>query len=358
MKISYKVPLIATAIILIAFAVFSFWQYNSIKENLLEESKDNINQTAELLGDSVSAWLNERVDVMQGISEILAQDPEVDIADVYRVLNSNTFNNLVSYYYGALDTDGQAISSTWKPAPGWDARTRPWYDVAKAHDTAMMTEPYPDSQDNRLLITVVSQIYQNKQSVGAMGGDIELSDVAKAVNAVNFNHTGYAFLVNKDGAIISAPDQSLYDKPISALFEGHVPSITSKGFQESSVAGKKVLTAFYPLDKFSAIEKNWYIGVVVNEADVLAPANKLGINAIITGLIAAILTSIIFYLFMLSTLIKPVNALTEQSNEISRGNFTDSIQGIDREDEIGELAQSIQRLQRSLKMAMERLSKK
>lgn len=357
MKISYKVPLIATTIILIAFAVFSFWQYNTIKESLLGESKQNIDETANLLEDSVSAWLNARVDAMQGMADILAQDPEVNKEDVYRVLNSDRFNSLVAYYYGALDTDGQAISATWQPAGEWDARTRPWYDVAKAYDKAMMTEPYPDSQDNRLLITVVSQIFEGTRSVGAMGGDIELSEVAETVNAVNFNGTGYAFLVNEDGSIISAPDQSLYNKPLSELYEGNVPSLTT-GFQESKIDGKKVLTTFYPLDDFSAIEKNWYIGVVVNEDAVLAPANQLGRNAIITAIIAAILSSIIFYLFMLSSLIKPVNALTAQSNEISRGNFTDDVAGIDRNDEIGELAQSIQRLQRSLKMAMERLSKK
>ena len=83
MKISYKVPLIATTIILIAFAVFSFWQYTTIKESLLGESKQNIDETANLLEDSVSAWLNERVDAMQGMAEILAQDPEVNKEDVY-----------------------------------------------------------------------------------------------------------------------------------------------------------------------------------------------------------------------------------------------------------------------------------
>ncbi|WP_227430881.1 cache domain-containing protein [Psychrobacter sp. I-STPA6b] len=357
MKISYKVPLIATSIILVAFAVFSFWQYNTIKKSLLEQSKQSINETSELLGESVGTWLNERVDTMQGMAEILSQDDDIDKADVYRVLNSTRFNDLVSYYYGALDTDGQAISPTWQPEGEWDARTRPWYEVAKSSNKAMMTEPYPDSQDNRLLITVVSQIFQGNQSIGAMGGDIELADIADAVNAVNFNGSGYAYLVNKEGDIISYPDQSLYGKPISELYEGAVPTLT-EGFQEAMIDGKKVLTAFYPLDNFTAIDKSWYIGVVVDEAAVLAPANQLGKSAAITAVIAAILSSIIFYLFMLSSLIKPVNALTAQSNEISRGNFTEDVAGIERDDEIGELAKSIQRLQRSLKMAMERLSKR
>ena len=103
MKISYKVPLIATTIILLAFAIFSFWQYITIKEHLLAQSERNINETAELLEGSVSTWLNERVDVMQGLSEILAQDSEVSKDDIYRILNSDNFNDLVSYYYGALD---------------------------------------------------------------------------------------------------------------------------------------------------------------------------------------------------------------------------------------------------------------
>lgn len=358
MKISYKVPLIATTITVAAFATFSLVQYKLIKDSIYEQTESDITETITVLGDNITNWLNERLNIVQSISEIASYDPSIE--NLRRLFSVPRFNEVASYYYGGLDIDGKAINDLdqrWVAPAGWDARKRPWYATAKRHNKAIMTAPYPDSVDQRLLITAVAQLYDREGSIGAMGADIELKAISDAVNAITFNESGYVFLINENGKIITHPEQVFYDKNITQLFSKDTPIIAAK-LQNSMIGNTKVLAAFYPLGSFTGSEKRWLIGVVIDEEKILAPAYRLGINAIIAAIIAAILSSIIFFLFMRSALIKPVNQLTEQAEEVSRGRFATEIVGTDRQDEIGDLAKAIQRLQKSLRMAMERIKKK
>lgn len=358
MKISYKVPLIATTVIVIAFAAFSTIQYQLIKNNIYEQTENNINETSGLLAADVSSWLNKRLDIMQGFSELVARSPGSTVENLRHLFSVPKFYESASYYYGALDSDGLTFSDLdgrWTPPPNIDVRTRPWYAMAKRHRQAVMTAPYADAVDQRLLITAVAQIYDGNHSIGVMGADIELKDVSDAVNTITFNDAGYAFLINDEGKIITHPEANYYGKSIMDLFQGKVPTTLSSKLQYSKINDTDVLTAFFPLKQFSASEKGWLVGVVVDEKKILAPAYQLGKNAIIASVIAAILSSIIFFLFMKGSLITPVNQLTSQADEISRGRLKTKIVGTARKDEIGDLANAIQRLQKSLSMAMDKI---
>lgn len=202
----------------------------------------------------------------------------------------------------------------------------------------------------------MAQIYDGIQSIGAMGADIELEAVSTAVNAIDFSNTGYAFLLDNSGKIITHPKQGYYGKNISELFTGSKPSIDKK-LQSAKIGSSPVLTAFYPLQAFKGSEKKWYVGAVVDENKILAPAYELGRNAIIAAIITAIISSLGLFFYMYDVLIKPVAKLTEQADSISRGQLREDVDGLTRKDEIGDLANALQRLQKSLSMAMDRLRK-
>lgn len=355
MKISYKVPLIATAVILAAFAAFGTYQYKMIEKNIYQQTESNIQEVSGALNAEITTWLNERLKIIAGMSDLIASSNTTK-DELLRVMRAEAFESSATYFYSVLERDGKMISNANIGVPDdWDGRTRPWYQLALKYDQPMMTAPYEDSVDQRLLITAVNKLYEGRRPVGVIGADIELKAVSDAVNAVNFNGAGYAFIVDSQGNIITYPDQSLYGKNISALYSGLKPSLTSR-LQESTINGKAVFTNFFPLDKYKGSENKWFIGIAVDKKKVLAPAYDLGRNAIIAALLTVLLSSILFYLFMWNALIKPVNQLAEQSNDISRGKLTEQIQGVDRNDEIGDLAQAIQRMQKALHMAMTKLA--
>lgn len=79
---------------------------------------------------------------------------------------------------------------------------------------------------------------------------------------------------------------------------------------------------------------------------------------IIISLLFIGMALVISFLFS-NTLAKPIRKLTEIAEHISKGKHLDvHIQEIDRSDEIGELAKSIDRLKTSIKIMIDRMSKK
>ncbi len=357
MKISYKIPLIGTGIIVTAFTVFAGFQYLQIRNNTLEQTQINLSETADALGSEVNIWLNSRLSVVKGMAELLLDDASDN--HIASVIGSETFADLASYYYVGRESDGSITFSVdgIELPEGYDARARPWYLDAKNSDTAIITEPYIDATDHRLLVTAAANIVKNGQLKGVLGADIELKAISDALNTVNFNNTGYAFIVDETGKIITHPKKSLFNRNIKDMYNGKIPNLTGN-LQQTSIAGQAVLTGFYPIKNFSSSKNSWLVGLVVDEQKIMTPATSLGKMAVITAVLVVILSSLIFYVFMRSALIQPVNALHQQADEISHGRFTENLVGLDRSDEIGELAQAIQRLQKSLILAMTRLKSK
>lgn len=358
MKISRKIPLISTTIIVLAFALFSYVQYSLVSKRLYEQTQNNVSETSRALSAELSNWLNQRLAIIQGMSEIISSKPYVTKQWVKDVMATPRFNEDFTLFFGALDVDGKPLSNKEGYNPkGWDGRKRPWWKVAKYSNKAMMTDPYIGHTTQKLLISAVANMYENGQFVGAFGGDIELDTVSNAVNAVNFNNTGYAFLVDDKSDIITHPDKKLYKKNISQMFQGERVKLLPK-LQASMIDNVPVYTSFYKLEGFTGSKRDWYIGVVLYKDKVLEPATKLGLLAIIGAILTAILSSLLFYLFMKNTLISPVEVLTEQSDKISRGELDLEMAGVDRTDEVGDLAKALDRLRKSLKMAMDSLTKK
>lgn len=75
----------------------------------------------------------------------------------------------------------------------------------------------------------------------------------------------------------------------------------------------------------------------------------VGIGALLLGLLLAWLIS--------RSITQPIEALTEQADNISRGQFDQEITGVERKDEVGALARSVSRMAVSIKLAMEKLRK-
>jgi len=65
-----------------------------------------------------------------------------------------------------------------------------------------------------------------------------------------------------------------------------------------------------------------------------------------------------FALIVSPTIANPIRRLTAITEEISRGNFDEEIKEAQRSDEIGALARSIERMTKSLRIAVTRLREK
>ncbi|WP_293267548.1 methyl-accepting chemotaxis protein [Neptunomonas sp.] len=334
MKVSHKVALLASGIVIFAFTVFSWVQYSTVKDALYEKTAQSTTEATGALGLQVTNWLNSKLVLIDMMSQVMNEN--FDGPTIQRTFDTPLLKKEFILIFGGLDTDGQRITNdpSWTPE-NWDARKRPWYPFAKNHKRAVLTDPYPDAATNDILISAVANFYDKGEFKGAFGGDLSLKTVSDAVNTLNFNNTGYAFLLNSKGNIISHPNEEVNGESISTVFGGNTPTL-SKELQEVDVDGKAVFTAFHKLEGLYGSE--WFIGVVLDKSLVMASANRFGWTAIVGTVLSALLCSLALYLTVSRQLL-PLQKLRESLLEINRGegDLTKRL-SVDSKDEFGQVS--------------------
>ena len=315
MKVSHKVALCASFVVVMVFSIYSWMQYANLKSALFEKTTISTQETSKALAVQVNNWLNSKL----ALIDIAAQNIEAEFnqENIQSTFNLPLYKKEFILIFGGLATDGKRITndSSWNPA-NWDARKRPWYPLAKAHKQAILTEPYADSVSGELLISAVANFYDKGEFKGAFGGDLSLKSVSDAVNTLNFNHTGYAFILNKDGNIISHPQGEFNGQNISDLIEGGESNFGVSLSATKLLDGTDVFTTFSPLSNLYGTD--WYIGVVLEEDKVMADVKAFGWIALISTIIAALLCSAVLY-YVVAKLLQPLKALRESLQEINSG---------------------------------------
>tara|TARA_R110001583_G_scaffold16561_15_gene67866 strand:- start:1532 stop:3439 length:1908 start_codon:yes stop_codon:yes gene_type:complete len=334
MKVSFKVAFASSFVLVIVIAFLSIFQYKVMTNTLRQNSTSAIEESSDALALQITHWLNGKLDIINFTSQVI--DADFNAENIQKAFDAPLLKDNFLLIFGGLATDGKAIKNdpTWN-AIDWDARKRPWYDLAKSSQSAKITEPYADAVTKDILISVVANFTDKGEFKGAFGGDLSLKTVSDSLNTLTFNNAGYAFLLTKSGNIISHPNSDNNGKNYRELFSGkNLP--LEKHLQEVEINGKTHWVSFTPLSLLPDME--WYIGVVIDESVVMADANKMGIKALIGGVISVLL-SIILLGAVMKKILRPVGLLTGSLVDINSGNgdLTKRLPVISR-DEFGEVA--------------------
>lgn len=335
MKVAHKIALTSSLLIVLSFSLFSWYQYSTISSQIYKQTEQNTREATALLSDKISNWLNGKL----ALIDLMAQEIDRDFSPqrVHEVFQSNVLKEEFILIFGGLESTGGAKISndpSWNPS-NWDARKRPWYSYAQSHRQAVLTEPYADAATNEILISAVTKITDNGQFKGAFGGDISLKTVADAINTIQFNGNGYAFLINKNGTIISHPEVALNGKRIDQLFTEATPEFTNN-LQHLTVNNTGVYTLFTPVSGLES--SNWMIGTVLQEDAVMAMAEAIGTKAIIASIVSAIICAGILA-YLIAQHLQPLQQVRKSLIEINQGqgDLTQRIH-VKSNDEFGDLS--------------------
>ncbi|PKG40008.1 methyl-accepting chemotaxis protein [Psychromonas sp. Urea-02u-13] len=315
MKVAVKVVLVSSFVLILAISLLSLFQYKEMTNTLRQQSSNAIEESSDALAQQITNWLNGKLEIIDLMSQVI--DSDFNIETIQKTVNAPLLKDNFLLIFGGLSTDGKAITNdpSWNPKD-WDARKRPWYDVAKFSDNAKITEPYADAVTKDILISVVANFTDKGKFKGAFGGDLSLKTVSDSLNTLTFNDAGYAFLLTKSGNIISHPKSEQNGKNYSQLFAGKTLTL-DKQMQEINVNGDTLWVSFTPLKNLRGME--WYIGVVVDADIVMSDANAMGVKTLIGGLISVLL-SIVLLGAVMKKILKPVGLLSASLVEINSGN--------------------------------------
>jgi methyl-accepting chemotaxis protein len=315
MKISHRVGLAAATVLLLTTALLSVVQVTQVRKTLLAQVNESIDETSHSLAQQIENWLNAKLRLMDLASQTIASNYSAE--EIQRVITTPILRNEFILVFGTLTSDGKPIKNTdtWNPSAEWDGRKRPWYELGVVAKQAVLTEPYVDSTTGEVLISAVVPLADQGTTLGVVGGDIRLNTISDAINTLDFNGAGYAFLMSKNGNIIAHPNHELDGKSYSTLLDGQTPALEPH-LQEISAGDKDLLVSFMPLTNLKGMD--WYIGVVLDKDIIMAEANAISWRAVI-GTLLGVAISLMVLIALMNALLKPLGHLHNSLREINSG---------------------------------------
>jgi methyl-accepting chemotaxis protein len=299
-------------VLLLALSFLSIKQYFLIKRSLETQVEQSVSEIIQGISNTVTAQMNGSIHLANFTTGLMADVNS--LANAAPLLSQPTLTNqFILIGYGEEQT-GKYVASdpSWDPGPTWDPRIRPWYTDAKDAGQIIVTAPYADSVSNEIVVSIGTPVKKNGDFHGAIFFDVSLAKLGKMINSFNLLDAGFAFMVSKDGIIISHPNTELNGQNASQ-FLGSLPFNTTKT-QTFTLNDKEHIIVFREVEGY-----DWLVGVALEKNKVFTAINTLTFDSIFyTVLFVSV--SITILLVVINFLMKPLRKINEAMANIAKGN--------------------------------------
>lgn len=294
------------------------------------------------------------------VIERMAQDASVS-RSVYIFFDPSLDGSANDVWYADLHGTGQvtrqeefALDFYQDPTPEKD-----WYFKAKDLRRPYWTDPYRGNVyfDNHLIyISHTAPVFVNGRFIGVAGADFYFDELRNKIRNIKLYDTGYAILFNdqleslihptlEEGVSIRDIDGGKYAWLADEIEKANsVVEYTWIDGTEKMIASKRLLN-------------NWVISVAPQKKEVFHAVNEmkrlLWLVTALGGMIAAT-----FGLFIGRKLVKPIEQIVIDINKIGLGDYDNAIKNSyrSRNDEIGILANSVERMRVTQKVSFEEIN--
>lgn len=250
-------------------------------------------------------------------------------------------DNIQAVWVGDIDANVLTQSDGYTSGSDFEITERAWYKAVEEEKT-ILTDAYVDASTGNVILSAATPVYdQSGQNIiGVAGVDVALDHINELLPEYKIGNNGFVILATSEGNVIYHPNTDNQQKSLSEL--------NADKTLIQAVEGGKDTSVHYSADGKS---KYGYVGRI-GSTDYLTisclPASEYFaslIRCIIIVLllvIAGIVVIIITIRHLATQLTKPIVALNDVAQELAEGNL-DVTLDIASENEIGELADSIQK---------------
>lgn len=213
-----------------------------------------------------------------------------------------------------------------------------WFYEPIRNKKGTWVSPYFNKNVKLKMVSYVMPFYVDNTFIGIVGMDINFSMLENIVSTTKVYDTGYTFLVEDSGRIVShkslSPGTDLtYTKGFHPLAES-LKNSSSNGTQlvEYSYEGEKKAAAFQPLVNGMKLVLTAPINEISQQSFIL-------IRRIIAAVLLVIGIAVVATILFTRRLVRPLRELTDAAQKISGGDLSVSITH-HSSDEVGILAES------------------
>jgi len=347
--LTVKVVILMLIVSLVPLLIFAGITVKQTKDRLRNDTERLMALTSSDIVSNVDEWIDKNVRVLRALAvmpDIISMTREKQEPLLKAVGKEYPWMYLVF----TVGPDGMNIARQ-DDKPLLDYSDRDYYkDIMGGKDITWQTAIGKTSKKPALIMAVPIKRYDTTIGVMAMAATIE--DLSKLVATWKQGETGYAFLVDEKGKVVSHQKEDYVT-------------------QQTNLSGYPLISAFKKGQKgmvyFSDdgtprvgyAKETKYGWTLAMQQDARETFKALRQTEIFTYLLLGITTFVVIFIsWLLGRAIgNPIKKLTEVAERISVGDMDAAI-NIKSRDEIGNLAEAISRMQDSLRLAIERFRKR
>ncbi|WP_081135879.1 methyl-accepting chemotaxis protein [Halomonas sp. BC2] len=335
----FRILLAALTAIVVALVINGIASYSTVKHHNSEQISRNLSAVVNGNTQAIDEWFNARYTMMASMEHTAGG--EEPLSALRQLADSGDF---MTAYLAYPHTSNAIFSDGWQPPSDYDPRGRPWYQAAVSAADTVVTAPYVDAQTGGLIITFARPFYRNGELMAVIGADITIADVIDIVGNISPTPSSFAFLTTQDGTLVAHPDAALTLEPSTALSANLNPQELTRIIQ-SDTPQPMALQESSKLLMGSQVGGNsgWQLVVALDEAEATAGLRAIAATSIITLLIVAAITAVVFGL-LLSLLLRRLLGVRNAMNNIASGEG-DLTQRLPEEgnDEVTQIARAFNR---------------
>jgi len=286
--------------------------YNSIMAKMQNQGMGILREVKEKIEKYLIKDINDVQLTAFSLEYMIENNVSSEEMEDFLVYESNRYKEEIDSnftgVYGVVN--GTYIDGTrWVPEADYVPQERDWYIRAKENPgETVLVSPYLDAKTNTMMMSI-SRMFSDKESVIAI--DITLNEIQHFIEEVGLNDSGYTFIVDKNGRIISHSNTSEIGK--NYLEDTQIAEVLDVVFaQEQSYFETKLGDKKYQICS-SKIMEDWYVVAVLDTGIFFKEVEfSLARNIILYGIIACLI--VFFYVYSLKS-IQHSMKLERDSNE-------------------------------------------
>lgn len=374
-RLTTRVLIVSALIFIITFTALVRMSANRVREEAakhahseLSSAIHQINAVLESVEIAVNnmAWLVpyrlDAPDYMYGITELLLQNNDF-ISGSAIAFEPDYYASKGHYFspYSYKDKDGK-IQSKQLGNDTYDYHYMDWYQIPKLLDKPYWSEPYYDNGGGEMMMTTFSKpLYDSSGNLYAIiTADLSLEWLTELVGQIKAFDSSYNLMVSRNASFIVHPDRNLIlnetifsstygleEESLKKMQDDMVNSRAGEVLRKQN--GSKFFVFYSPVET-----TGWSVAIVCSRDELYSGVRNMRKILIVVGLIAL--------LFMISMshngirkVISPIERFSGVARKIAGGEFNAILPAIQTKDELKELHDSFEYLQKSLMRYIEEL---
>lgn len=362
------------ALFLVTFSVYYYFARKTIREDTRENSvylaKTTINKIEQVL---TLAEKNPQIIARMLESSFVSKDSLIPFLKSMLSVNSSLYGSIIAYepnifpehgvYFAPyVYRQGDTICSSVLGDINYEYFYMDWYQIPKITNEPYWSEPYFDEGGGNVLMTTYSvpfytQINGKRTFTGVVTIDISLEWLTKIISDVKILNSGYAFLLSRNGVIISHPNSEyIMNQTIFTIAkENDQPGMRETGRKmisgESSFRAAEFKSEWKPgklwINYAPLPSSKWSMGIIYPEDEMFASLHRMNIILVVL-IIAGLISLSVVISKIVSNLTSPLKDFADSARLIAAGNFNVKLPEIKTEDEMKELHNSFSFMQKEL----------